>query len=618
MAVSNLERRQNLILAGIVFLTFAIPLTILAFRIAVDIRTSAKPTEEPQQVFFTNLTDSSATISWITPGAETEGFVEYGTSADSLTASAFDERDTVSQAGSYKTHSILIRNLNPETDYFYQIVVGDDTYTNAGTPYSFTTLPSSEGPSTPDPVSGTITPAMLDALIYFYASDGNTRSNIGSTLTNSSGNYTLERTTLTNVTSGGQYSLGNADIIVFAQGVDLGTAQTQFIATQSPSVLSLSTSNSAVFNPTANITLLPRGGSDPKPTPTQENVVDTMIKSSYNIDGYTENPTIPFDIKISNISDTAFTISWLTKEATTGAISYGIGSLDTVEIDDRDGSLAGATKRFSHSVSISDSTFSAGKTIQFEISSNSKLYGNGSLSFEYEIPPLLSSPPGIDTLTGSVDPEFDTTIGLEDVRDFLITARKKEGSSFSTWISTVPAANQGWNLNVAATRSQDLSEVFDSYDSIELNVNGELNSEGTTSVTSTDDDIDFTPGPGLSIIGVEHEDEISVLEPIQGSSSPSSTIAVTFTGEQDLSKTATSDTNGEWDLALSDIKSSGEYDLTLTSSGEVLGLSLTLQLEELPDTAFKDYWLLIIGTLFLLMGMGSIYYARESRLEKSS
>ncbi|MBN1915524.1 fibronectin type III domain-containing protein [Candidatus Dojkabacteria bacterium] len=624
--------KQNITLAGIAFLAFAIPLTVVAVHIASDIASKAKPTETPQQVFVTNLTESSATVTWVTTENETDGLVKYGVSQDSLTSSAFDERDKIDSLGLYNTHSVILRGLSADTKYYYTIMIGGEEYDNAGNPFSFSSLPSSvESPFTPDPVEGNVTPSTGDLLVYSYATDGNIRSTIVSTLTNSVGNYVFDKSSFKSLTSGEKFSMSSADIVTFVQGVGFGTAQGQYLSTSKPEIMSLSKSSVTFFNPDASITLLPREGSpSPSPSPTSSPVpasspssgTDTtskkLIESFVNLSGFDSNPTIPYMIKISNISDVSFTVSWLTKEATTGSVVYGLSSPSELALDDRDGSAVLAKKRFTHSVTISKPTFKKNDKVLFEINSNSKSYKPTIGSFVFTIPAVLSSPPSIKVVTGRVTPVFETSIGLKDSRDFIIAGNYSADGKKSTWVTTVPAENKGWNLNMGSARSLDLSSLFsNSGADLNLEMYGELNSFQTTILKVDDESQEFDPEAGLTVMSFEHENEVSVLEPVKGTTIPGSTVSLAFSGPQNVTMTASADENGVWEADLSQIVVAGDYDISINSVGSVLGISATIRLDALPDTALTDYFLYIPGIILLFSGIGLIYWVKQNKIKIS-
>lgn len=116
----------------------------------------ASPKFIPSQIKITNLSDSGFTVSWITD-SPTSGFVTYDKSS-SLDQSALDDRDQLSgQTGSFKNHYVTLKNLQPQTTYFYRLVSGGQTYNQTTSPFEITTAPkiaSSLPPS--DVATGTV------------------------------------------------------------------------------------------------------------------------------------------------------------------------------------------------------------------------------------------------------------------------------------------------------------------------------------------------------------------------------------------------------------------------------------------------------------------------------
>lgn len=116
----------------------------------------AGPTVIPQEVKITNISDNSFTVSWITPDKEIAGFIAYGDSAQ-LGQTAADDRDQIGSLNSYFTHHVSLKNLSPQTKYFFKIGSGSKTYDQAGQPYEITTAPTTDSPPPlADPSFGTV------------------------------------------------------------------------------------------------------------------------------------------------------------------------------------------------------------------------------------------------------------------------------------------------------------------------------------------------------------------------------------------------------------------------------------------------------------------------------
>jgi len=118
-------------------------------------RASAETT--PRNIRVSNVTDSSFTISFLTD-IDTTGFVKYGTTADKLTSQSSDDRDQLTgTVGSYQTHHITVRGLNPNTEYFYVLGTGGQaTFDNEGSSFSIKTAQRTGTPSAAKTAYGTV------------------------------------------------------------------------------------------------------------------------------------------------------------------------------------------------------------------------------------------------------------------------------------------------------------------------------------------------------------------------------------------------------------------------------------------------------------------------------
>ncbi len=124
----------------------------------------------PSNVQITAVTPTSVRLTWTTDGAS-QGVVEYGTSPTSLTLFAPEGQAT-------RDHAVDLTLLTPDTTYYFQIKMGDQTHTNTGAPWSFSTLPGEGGapavtgtqvaptasPTAAAPQSGTCTDTDCEAM----------------------------------------------------------------------------------------------------------------------------------------------------------------------------------------------------------------------------------------------------------------------------------------------------------------------------------------------------------------------------------------------------------------------------------------------------------------------
>jgi len=162
------ERRIPTILA---LLMVFVGIGAIAFSVEnfPNIKSQAQPSVVPQEVKITNLSSNGFTISWITE-EKTQGFLIFD-EEKSLGKTAFDERDEEKKLGKYFTHYISVKNLVPNSSYYFKIISQSKTFDQNGSPYQVKTAPSFPSFSSPvEPAYGIVlnkdnTPAQ-GAIVY--------------------------------------------------------------------------------------------------------------------------------------------------------------------------------------------------------------------------------------------------------------------------------------------------------------------------------------------------------------------------------------------------------------------------------------------------------------------
>ena len=86
----------------------------------------------------------------------------------------------------------------------------------------------------------------------------------------------------------------------------------------------------------------------------------------------------PKDIRVSNISDSAVTISWTTDKTTSGFLTWGPSQGDTSKIENENSS---GQKYFSHSISITGLT--AKTNYYYKINSDGATFDNGGIAWQF-------------------------------------------------------------------------------------------------------------------------------------------------------------------------------------------------------------------------------------------
>jgi hypothetical protein len=172
----------------------------------------------PHQV--TNVRDKAFSLSWISDNKEA-GYVNYGISPGNLNISAYDDRG---QMTIDDTHHVNIVGLNPGTTYYYEIVSGNVTYNNNGSPYELTTGPSLAF-TMPEMISGRVYKAngakAEGTIIYVSIST----SQVLSSIVNDQGAWALDIAPIRTADYQAYVAYTNGDAVsVDARGGSAGTA----------------------------------------------------------------------------------------------------------------------------------------------------------------------------------------------------------------------------------------------------------------------------------------------------------------------------------------------------------------------------------------------------------
>jgi hypothetical protein len=186
-------------------------------------RIGASATATPKDIRTSNLSDTSATVSWIT-GSATNDFINWGSSQNSLGNTA-NENGTNQK---FFTHSITLTGLKTDTTYFYDINSEGTNFDNNGLPWQFTTGDAISVNQSSNPISGSVITSSGQpskrALVYVDVG-GYTLS----TLTSDSGNFVLQLSSArtTDLKQPAQINNSQTLLTVSVQADDGETSSTQ-------------------------------------------------------------------------------------------------------------------------------------------------------------------------------------------------------------------------------------------------------------------------------------------------------------------------------------------------------------------------------------------------------
>lgn len=163
----------------------------------------------------------------------------------------------------------------------------------------------------------------------------------------------------------------------------------------------------------------------------------------------------PQKVKITNVSENGFTISWITKEATIGFVKFGeaTGNLNQTAIDDRD-LLTGTSSEYrTHYISIQN--LKPSTAYYFKLGSQkNQLFDNNGEPFSLTTPAALTTPPPADTAYGTVITPANTP--AEGAIVYVSMGN-------STPVSALVKQNGNWATNLSTARTVDFAS-YSQYD----------------------------------------------------------------------------------------------------------------------------------------------------------
>jgi len=156
-----MRQRKIPTLIGLLLVLGAVFIFSVAFDRLTPLLSRASPGITPKNITFSNVTDTSFTVTWTTDTPATGAVIVDGSGI----GTAYDQRDEISAKsqktpvlGSYNIHSVMIRSARPETSYHIRIISDGKFFQDGINPYSVTTGPVLTGAGTAmEPAYGKVT-----------------------------------------------------------------------------------------------------------------------------------------------------------------------------------------------------------------------------------------------------------------------------------------------------------------------------------------------------------------------------------------------------------------------------------------------------------------------------
>lgn len=305
-------------------------------------------------------------------------------------------------------------------------------------------------------------------------------------------------------------------------------------------------------------------------------------------------PYAPEEIRITNVTDTSFSVSYVTKEAVVGSLSYGINSTgDKFALDDRDQQSGNPMPYFMHHITVKN--LKPNTTYYFTINSKDKSFLNNDQPFTVKtLPTLKDNPTKQPPIVGSVFHQDGTK--SNDVIVFLVTENAQT-------LSVLTKQDGSFIIPLNALRTKDYTSYFTFTDSsvIKLLARGK-EAVTTASVLATQinpvppltlgNSYDFTSLSQLSPVPISSHaaditsfpsfsateaspHQLTIINPSQkeaftdaqpqfeGTAIPNSQIEIEINSETHIKTTIRANKNGNWVFRPSTKLTPGEHTITI-------------------------------------------------------
>lgn len=496
-------QKRNII--TLLVLVIGLPLVVYASYQVVQLISNASADTQPRNVTISNITTVSATITWTTDSKTT------GTATLKNGSPVLDTRGNTKRY----THFVEFTDLEPSKTYEFTITSGGTNYTSSGgSSFTFETAPITADTPTPNPVYGSVTGISTDDVLVFAILKDKTSYAVSATMP-SGGNWIMDLSTFRKISDGSLIiSSSNTNLVLIAvTGTDQGALLSGAYSTLFDSNGKLNTTQS--FSIGANTTLysyFPTSSSQdsseeepPVQEPEEEipveepeettagrtfRIVKDLEWQDMVVSGVTDWPAGKDTVKISNLTDTGFTVVWVSEGKEEGSVKYGTSAtaLSSTAYDERD-SITNKGKYYVHSISLT--RLQPETKYYFTVSSGSNNYeGFNTTTFA-----TLSTPPSYVSITGTVS-------NIPETKEGVLIAYIKDGDSAGTSgdslpISTILDEDGKWILSIADSRSSDGSEYYEytSADTMSFSAISTIPSTSPVSVSMngiTSKDVEFT------------------------------------------------------------------------------------------------------------------------------
>jgi hypothetical protein len=311
----------------------------------------------------------------------------------------------------------------------------------------------------------------------------------------------------------------------------------------------------------------------------------------------------PKDVRITNVTDTTFTVSYITDDSVLGSIKFGkAGQTDQVALDDRD--TSGGSKEYTiHYITVKN--LDPATKYTFTITSGSEIFSNNTAPYEVttatqlidQLPDEVAIETESTTLKGKVILDDGSTptealVYVSSPDSQLVSTIVKPDGSYTLNLTNLRNKNLSESIGlevdtvlqmqiIDATKTSDISVLYSQTDPVPLitlskNYDFTLSDEplspspvASGSATPSEEEPEFPTteqgtSTGPQILTPDEEQEFKDQQPLfRGKAVPNETVTIIINSEHTITATVTADSKGNWQYRPDEPLEPGTHTITM-------------------------------------------------------
>ena len=486
MKIATVPRKKRKQFIIIVILLLGIPLVVFASLQVSQWITRAATEPEPKNILFTNVGTQEFTVSWVTEDATTGSIIPIVNDQDGTPI--IDTRGSKRR----KTHHVTMRALEPNTNYNFSILSNDQRYGDGASDiFSFKTPPVSPMAPTANPVSGSVNGVNNEDGTVFVSTKSRDVHPVSSTV--SKGNtWNVDLSSLRKISDGSYIVVRETDelVVLIVAGIDRGAyleGKYNELFDSNGVLKDVFTLNvEQMDNPHSKLST-PAISQPPVDTPTTP-IPEDDDDRDFDIPDFDRETDIRRDrifriisqvewtdmttveglaamggmreesVEIINISDTGFTVIWLSRQKEQGYIKFGTSreSITNEASDERDG-ITTRRDYYVHYVPVT--RLQPDMDYYFEIYSGDNVFDNNGQKYSVRTFPRLTTPPPFESVAGNLEgmPSHGEAVVTAHIQDMDGLGSLGESKSIGSLVDQ----RGKWILSISDSRTEDGLSYFE-------------------------------------------------------------------------------------------------------------------------------------------------------------